>query len=107
MLGVDGQTLPDYLHFPAVDGGATDNEPIALAHPALAGLLGRDPRDKNLANWAVLFIDPFAGQTRLGPELPLFENAQSFGWVAPRNPSDSCRNPPYFCCGAGSSIVKT
>jgi len=70
MLGATGQTLPDYLHFPAVDGGATDNEPIALAHNALAGLLGRDPRDKNLADRALLLIDPFAGETRLGPELP-------------------------------------
>ncbi|MBX5455149.1 MAG: patatin-like phospholipase family protein [Acidobacteriia bacterium] len=70
LLGANEQTIPEYLHFPAVDGGATDNEPIALAHNTLAGLLGRDPRDKNLANRALLLIDPFAGETRLGPELP-------------------------------------
>ena len=61
-----GQPPSDY-HFLAVDGGATDNEPIELARTALAGMLGRNPRDGKQANRAVLLIDPFAGKAALGP----------------------------------------
>lgn len=39
--------------FLAVDGGATDNEPIELARTAFAGLLGRNPRDAKEANRAI------------------------------------------------------
>jgi hypothetical protein len=60
--------VPDQWHFLAVDGGATDNEPIQLARTALAGLLGRNPRDPDKANRAVWLIDPFAGRAALGPE---------------------------------------
>jgi hypothetical protein len=60
--------VPDDWHFLAVDGGATDNEPIQLARTALAGLLGRNPRDPGKANRAVWLIDPFAGRAPLGPE---------------------------------------
>jgi hypothetical protein len=60
--------IPDDWHFLAVDGGATDNEPIELARTALAGLLGRNPRDPDKANRAVWLIDPFAGHAPLGPE---------------------------------------
>jgi hypothetical protein len=60
--------VPDDYHFLAVDGGATDNEPIRLAHNALCGIAGSDPRDPHEANRAVLLIDPFAGVTRLGPQ---------------------------------------
>jgi hypothetical protein len=60
--------VPDDWHFLAVDGGATDNEPIQLARTALAGLLNRNPRDPETANRAVWLIDPFAGHAPLGPE---------------------------------------
>jgi hypothetical protein len=60
--------IPDDWHFLAVDGGATDNEPIQLARTALAGLLGRNPRSPDKANRAVWLIDPFAGRAPLGPE---------------------------------------
>jgi hypothetical protein len=67
VMETDG-TVPDDWHFLAVDGGATDNEPIQLARTALAGLLGRNPRDPREANRAVWLIDPFAGRAPLGPE---------------------------------------
>jgi patatin-like phospholipase len=67
-MEADGGTVPDDWHFLAVDGGATDNEPIQLARTALAGLLGRNPRDPKEANRAVWLIDPFAGHAPLGPE---------------------------------------
>jgi patatin-like phospholipase len=65
----DGDVPGDY-HFLAVDGGATDNEPIELARTALCGLLGSNPRDPARATRAVLLIDPFAGKTTLGPDGP-------------------------------------
>jgi hypothetical protein len=52
----------------AVDGGATDNEPIQLARTSLCGLLSRNPREAEKANRAVWLIDPFAGRAPLGPE---------------------------------------
>jgi len=68
MIPEGGADVPDDWHFLAVDGGATDNEPIQLARTALAGLLGRNPRDPIEANRAVWLIDPFAGHAPLGPE---------------------------------------
>jgi hypothetical protein len=65
-----GGDVPDDYHFLAVDGGATDNEPIELARTALCGLLGSNPRDPTKATRAVLLIDPFAGRTTLGPDGP-------------------------------------
>jgi hypothetical protein len=65
-----GSDVPDDFHFLAVDGGATDNEPIELARTALCGIAGSNPRDPVVANRAVLLIDPFAGKTELGPEGP-------------------------------------
>jgi hypothetical protein len=62
--------VPSDYHFLAVDGGATDNEPIELARTALAGILGRNPRDPKKANRGVMLIDPFAGKTGLGPTGP-------------------------------------
>jgi hypothetical protein len=62
--------LPSDYHFLAVDGGATDNEPIELGRTALAGVLGRNPRDPKKANRAIVLIDPFAGKTGLGPSGP-------------------------------------
>jgi hypothetical protein len=68
MLPEGGGDVPDDWHFLAVDGGATDNEPIQLARTSLAGLLNRNPRDPQTANRAVWLIDPFAGRAPLGPE---------------------------------------
>lgn len=62
--------LPSDYHFLAVDGGATDNEPIELARTSLAGILGRNPRDPKKANRGVMLIDPFAGKAGLGPTGP-------------------------------------
>jgi hypothetical protein len=69
-LAEGSRNLPSDYHFLAVDGGATDNEPIELGRTALAGVLGRNPRDPKKANRAVILIDPFAGKTDLGPSGP-------------------------------------
>ena len=45
--------------FIAVDGGAMNNEPFGLAHTELAGLAGRNPREGNEADRAIIMIDPF------------------------------------------------
>jgi hypothetical protein len=57
------------FHFLAVDGGATDNEPIELARTALCGIESRNPRDPRLANRGVLLVYPFAGE--VGMSAPL------------------------------------
>jgi hypothetical protein len=57
---------PDY-DFLCVDGGAMNNEPFDLAHAALAGLYGSNPREGLKAHRAVVMIDPFVDSTRLGP----------------------------------------
>ena len=62
-----GTNTPEVWKFLAVDGGATDNEPIQLARSALSGLLTHSPRDPDTANRAVWLIDPFAGRAPLGP----------------------------------------
>ena len=67
MLKTNG-SLPNDYHFLSVEGVATDNQPIGLARTALSGLLGRNPRDPAEADRAVVLVDPFAGQTGLGPE---------------------------------------
>jgi Patatin-like phospholipase len=68
MISPPATDVPQDWHFLCVDGGATDNEPIELARTALAGLLGRNPRDPAKANRAVWLIDPFAGRAALGPQ---------------------------------------
>lgn len=60
-----GGGLPDDYNFLAVDGGATDNEPIELARIALSGLSYRNPRSGLEANRAVVLIDPFAGVAQM------------------------------------------
>jgi hypothetical protein len=60
--------VPNDYEFLAVDGGATDNEPIQLGRTALCGLLGTNPRGAADASRAVVLIDPFAGQADLGPQ---------------------------------------
>jgi len=56
--------------FLAVDGGATDNEPIGLARTALCGVGNRNPRDPLTANRGVLLVDPFAGETGMAAPAP-------------------------------------
>ena len=60
--------VPEDYHMLAVDGGATNNEPIELGRTALCGIRASNPRDPRTANRAVLLIDPFAGKAGLGPE---------------------------------------
>jgi len=48
-----------HFHSFLVDGGTMNNEPIDLARQELAGLTGRNERDGDKANRAVLMIDPF------------------------------------------------
>jgi hypothetical protein len=67
MVPEGGSAVPDDWHMLAVDGGATDNEPIQLARASLGGLLSRNPREATAANRAVWLIDPFAGRAPLGP----------------------------------------
>lgn len=50
---------PSEYPFHAVDGGTMNNEPFDIAHQALAGQTGRNPRDARSANRAVVMIDPF------------------------------------------------
>jgi hypothetical protein len=45
--------------FQCVDGGVMDNEPFELARKQLAGANGRNERDGEKADKAVLMIDPF------------------------------------------------
>ena len=68
MVPEGSSAVPADWHMLAVDGGATDNEPIQLARTSLCGLLSRNPREAMTANRAVWVIDPFAGQAPLGPE---------------------------------------
>jgi hypothetical protein len=65
-----GNSRPADYHFLAVDGGATDNEPIELARTALCGIENRNPRDPRLANRGVLLIDPFAGEAGMSTPAP-------------------------------------
>jgi hypothetical protein len=64
----DQSVVPLNYAFMAVDGGATDNEPIELARVELAGADGRNPRSGITADRAVVLVDPFAGGADLGPE---------------------------------------
>ncbi|WP_114376266.1 patatin-like phospholipase family protein [Elioraea thermophila] len=70
------ECLPDWtgaasetgvVQVPCVDGGAMDNEPLELVRRALAGWDGRNPRRGDLANRAVVLVDPFPGDR--GPDL--------------------------------------
>lgn len=54
--------------FLTVDGGVMDNEPFELARVTLAGTMGRNPRDGDKANRAVLMVDPFCEPSVPGPE---------------------------------------
>lgn len=45
--------------FVTIDGGVMDNEPFELGHAALAGSVGTNKREGNLAKRAVILVDPF------------------------------------------------
>lgn len=51
--------VPEDYELQAVDGGLMNNEPLELARIALAGPGGRNPREPDKANRAVVLIDPF------------------------------------------------
>ncbi|GGA02744.1 hypothetical protein GCM10011497_36760 [Elstera cyanobacteriorum] len=52
--------------FNAVDGGMFNNEPIELARTYLSGLTGRNPRDGDKSDRAVILVDPLADVVPLG-----------------------------------------
>ncbi|SLN36413.1 hypothetical protein [Oceanibacterium hippocampi] len=58
---------PEAFDFIAVDGGVMDNEPFEIARRSLAGVEGRNPREGNRANRAVVMIDPVTGPGQTGP----------------------------------------
>ena len=60
LLADQAGNLPELYDFVAVDGGATNNQPIELARTALAGLLGRNPRHAKKAFRGIMLVDPFA-----------------------------------------------
>ena len=71
-LLIPGTTvIPDDYHFTVVDGGVTNNEPIALCRNTLAGYTTRNPRDIKHAYRAIILIDPFAESATLGPSAHL------------------------------------
>lgn len=63
----DGVEIDETYHFLAIDGGTFNNEPIELARTELAGLTGRNFRDKEKANRAVVLVDPLPKPPSLGP----------------------------------------
>jgi hypothetical protein len=46
--------------FTSVDGGTFNNDPVALVHTALAGVIGRNPPDSSSATRAMFMVDPLA-----------------------------------------------
>jgi hypothetical protein len=48
--------------FTGVDGGTLNNDPVKLAHEALSGIGGENPRAPEQANRALLMIDPLADE---------------------------------------------
>lgn len=60
------EPTPDHAML-CVDGGAMDNEPLELVRRSLAGWNGRNERDGDRANRAVLLVDPFANKEAPGP----------------------------------------
>jgi Patatin-like phospholipase len=67
LADADG-SIPNDYEFLAVDGGATDNEPIELGRTGLCGIIETNPREAAKANRGVILIDPFAGEADLGPK---------------------------------------
>lgn len=64
--------VEDEYGFTSVDGGLFNNEPFELAHQALAGLDGRNPREGSKADRAIIMVDPFADPGEFGG--PLLES---------------------------------
>ncbi|MDW8445015.1 MAG: hypothetical protein RML45_12650 [Acetobacteraceae bacterium] len=56
------------MRVPCVDGGAMDNEPLELVRRALAGWNGANPRKGDLANRAVVLVDPFTERKEAPPD---------------------------------------
>lgn len=59
--------LPDVMaggpySFTGVDGGTLNNDPVKIAHDALSGIGVQNPRPPDLADRALLLIDPLADQ---------------------------------------------
>ena len=55
-------------NFSSVDGGVFNNDPISLVHSELAGLVGENPREPELATRALFMIDPLAPRpARIAP----------------------------------------
>lgn len=78
MLVTEGQTDVDLTyHFTVADGGVMNNEPIELCRRHLAGVVGRNPRDGDKANRAVLLVDPFADAPNLGKNATDLGNAMN------------------------------
>lgn len=63
-----GSDVGDEYTFLSVDGGTFNNEPIELARTFMAGVTGRNPRDRAEANRGVMLIDPLPGTAQLGPD---------------------------------------
>lgn len=64
-----GELEPGYAYrFLCVDGGVMNNEPLELARRLLAGADGRNPREGDRADRAVLMIDPFPGESLFTPD---------------------------------------
>jgi hypothetical protein len=64
----DWSELGDVAHglaysFTGVDGGTLNNDPVKIAHQALAGIGNHNPREPGQANRALLMIDPLADQS--------------------------------------------
>ncbi len=64
-----GKLQPDFLYnFQCVDGGVMNNEPLELARSVLAGTGSVNEREGELAEKAVLLIDPFPSNSSFKPE---------------------------------------
>lgn len=61
-----GAPASDDYSFNVVDGGMFNNEPIELARTFLSGLTGRNPRDGDKSDRAVILVDPLADVVPLG-----------------------------------------
>ena len=72
-----GSGVGDEYAFLSVDGGTFNNEPIELARTFLAGVTGRNPRDRAEANRGVMLIDPLPGSAQFGPDR--FESLMKLG----------------------------
>lgn len=75
LMTPDGNSVTDPYHFLTADGGMIDNEPIELCRRAIAGWIGRNPRNGSEAKRAIVLIDPFAEPPNLGPERPQYLEA--------------------------------